>query len=37
MRGLDRQLDFRDFHRVPVAVRDLVFEITKAVTVRLRR
>jgi hypothetical protein len=28
---LDAELDFRDFHGVPVAVRDLVLEIAQAV------
>ncbi len=36
MRGLDPHLDFRNFHRVPVAVRDLMLEITEPVTVPLR-
>ncbi len=31
--GLDHQLDFRDLHRVPVAVGDLVLEIAQAVAV----
>jgi hypothetical protein len=35
MRGLDRHLDFRDFHWVPVTVRDLMLEITEPVSVPL--
>lgn len=31
--GLDDQLDLRDFHRVPVAVRDLVLEVAKPMSV----
>jgi hypothetical protein len=30
---LDDQFDLRDFHRVPMAVGDLVFEIAEWVTV----